>query len=175
MKASQLTRRILVITLFLLSLAPAIAGADEMAYRIVGYLTKYDLKPVGDVEGHVTGEFVRRGLAFFTSGPAKGEVGVYVNVGTIDTTSTKTTARGESTITLEDGSSFTVKNLTESEPGHRGVNTVKAEIAKGTGRFEGITGKGTGTGRVVTPFHGETKSDAYYDMVVSYMLPKPRT
>jgi hypothetical protein len=176
MTVSQLSGRVAAAALFL-SLCPAVAHADEMAWRVVSYLTKNEQKPVGDVEGHVKGEFVRRGLAFFSSGPAKGEVAAWVNVGTFENTKGKGVAHAESTFTFEDGSSFTVRNVTESEPGPRGlsVGKVTVEFSKGTGRFEGITGKGSGTGRNVTPASGETKGDAFYDLVVTYTLPKSRT
>ncbi len=176
MTDTRFFRRIAGVALLLVGIVPASPKADELSWRVVHYLVMYDLKPVGDVEGHVAGPWVRRGLAFFKGGPADGEVAVYKNVGTTDQTKTRVTSVAEGTFTFEDGSSFTTKNTTTTEilpSGQRRAATV-IELIKGTGRFAGIEGKGTGTGRQLTPPTGETKGDAYFDVVLTYTLPKSR-
>ena len=48
------------------------------------------------------------------------------------------------------------------------------EFIRGTGRFEGIKGiKGavTFSGKEVTPYSKETKSDVYFDATATYILP----
>jgi len=170
----RLVRRSLV--LLMVGLVPAVASADEMSFLVVHQLTKFDQKPVGDVEGHVTQTFTRRGLAFFKGGPADGEVAVYVNVGTTDTTKEQRKATAEATFTFDDGSTFKTKNVTAGPPSTtlKKVSTVTAEVFGGTGRFAGITGTASGTGRTMTLNNDETRADSYYNVDVQYTLPKPR-
>jgi hypothetical protein len=60
-------------------------------------------------------------------------------------------------------------------PSVKSLRRVTVELMKGTGRFAGIQGKGSGTGKALTPYGDDTKSEAYFDVVVNYTLPKQRT
>ncbi len=175
MKTRLPVRRILGTTLFLLGLNPTLAAADEMSYRAVSYSVKNEVKPVGDVDGHVAGAFARRGLAFFKGGPADAEVAVFVNVGTTERTKEGGKTVCEFVFTFEDGSSFRSNNVTEIRvtPDGKRSSIVRSEISDGTGRFARIKGTGTGSGKLVTPDAGETKGDGYFDGAVTYTIPKP--
>jgi hypothetical protein len=176
MNPKQLLRWSIGFVLTLVSLAPAVASGEEMSWRQVSYLTKADMKPVGDVEGHTTATWARRGLAFLKGGPADGEVAVCVSSGTQENTKERATAVGETTFTFEDGSSFIVRSVTEFKmPSVKSLRRLTVELLKGTGRFAGIQGKGSGTGKQMTPYGDDTKSEAYFDVVVHYTLPKQRT
>ena len=147
------------------------AFADEMKWRAVTYVSKFDVKPVGDVEGHVAGTFVRRGLALFE----QGDVAVVVNTGTIDVTKGAGTYKGEGTYTFEDGSSFTAGFQGALQPppaGGKVAHKGSGEILGGAGRFDGIKGNFTFTGKSMTPYGAETKSETYYDTTATYTLPK---
>jgi hypothetical protein len=176
MNTKQLHRWSIRFALLWVSLAPAVASGEEMSWRQVSYLTKADMKPVGDVEGHTTATWGRRGLAFLKGGPADGEVAVCVSAGTQENTKEKGTAIGETTFTFEDGSSFVVRTVTEFKmPSLKSPRRLTVELSKGTGRFDGIQGKGSGTGKQLTPYGDDSKSEAYFDVVVHYTLPKQRT
>jgi hypothetical protein len=45
------------------------------------------------------------------------------------------------------------------------------EFIRGTGRFEGIKGAVTFSGKEVTPYSKETKSDVSFDATATYTLP----
>ncbi len=155
-----------------LALAPASGLALEMKYKIVTYLTKSEMKPVGDpAAGHVAGTWARRGLCLLP----KNEVGVYVASGEADGTKGKGTASGEVTCTFADGSSISSKFTLKADPLPGGLSAYsegKAEFVAGTGRYQGIKGSSTFTGRTYTPGAGDTKGDAVVDVVAKYTLPK---
>jgi hypothetical protein len=154
-----------------LALAPAAARAVDVQYDVVSYVTKLEVKPVGDAEGHVAGTWERRGLCLYSTG----EIATYHGAGTLDHTKGKGAAKGESTCTFEDGSSATVLWSAEMAPGPRGLTVFsagKGEYTRGTGRFAGITGTITFAGRAYTPVKDETKGDVVMITQGTYSLPK---
>jgi hypothetical protein len=152
-----------------LALAPRGAVAEEMRWKSVTYVTKMDVKPVGDVEGHVAGPWARRGVCLF----ANGEVAVYASGGTLDATKGKGTAKGENTCTLRDGSSITMSWTVSFEPGAGGLPVYgdgRGEYVRGTGRFQGIKGTFSFSGAAYTPNKDETKGDVVMDCEGQYTL-----
>jgi hypothetical protein len=151
-------------------LAPADGVAAEMKFKVVSYITRSEIKPVGDVQGHFAGTWERRGLCLMNE-----EVGVYVGSGTMDATKGKGVGTGTSTCTLEDGSSFSTTYTMDTEPGPKGLAVYKngkGQFTAGTGRFEGIKGTTTFTGRAFTPYKDEFKSDVVMDSVGQYTVTK---
>jgi hypothetical protein len=47
----------------------------------------------------------------------------------------------------------------------------KGEYIKGTGRFQGIKGSSTFSGKYITPYGKETKGDVVMDVTGTYTLP----
>ena len=134
------------------------------------YVTQFQAKPVGDVEGHVTGTFQRRGLCLY----ATGEVAVYLAEGALDITKGNGTVKGESTCTFEDGSSSTTTwsmKMTALPNGLHVYTEGKGEFVRGTGRFEGIQGTTTFSGKTYTPNKGDTKGDLVMEVEGKYTLP----
>jgi hypothetical protein len=170
-RASIALAALLVAVVALAALAPA-AAAEQMKWRAFAYVTKLDLAPVGDVEGHVKGPFTRRGLLLLDTG----EVAVYANSGVLDQTKGRGSFDGEATATFDDGSSFTLafRGTLVPGPGGKppGVYAIDGQFLRGTGRFDGIAGQVKATGRLLTPFAGETKGDAYYESTAEYTLPR---
>jgi hypothetical protein len=153
-----------------LALAPAAAAAGEMKWKSITYVTKMDVKPVGDVEGHMAGTWSRRGVCLF----ADGEVAVYASGGTLDGSKGKGLVNGENTCTLRDGSSLTMAWTVKFEPGPGGLPVYKegkGEYVRGTGRFQGIKGTISFTGAAYTPNKDETKGDVVMDCEGHYTLP----
>lgn len=164
-------RRSVVPAFFILGfllLAPVSTAAAEMKYRTVSQFSKLETKPVGDVDGHMAGNWMRRGVCLLPK-----EVGVYSATGTVDYTKGKGTAKGESTCTFGDGSSFSTTLTNTVEPLGGGLSEYKgaAKFTKGTGRFAGIQGAITYVGRTYTPMNADTRSDLVTDNVVKYTLP----
>jgi hypothetical protein len=158
-----------------LLLMPAIqaeAKTVKVKFRVVNYLAKGEWSPVGDVEGHVIGFFSRVGLVFFENG----EVATYSNRGTFDSTKGHSSYVGYGLVTYEDGSTTTSKfqgTSTPIEGTKLKASKGTGEYIKGTGRFEGIKGTFSVTGRRLMPFSKKTgtRGDAYFDVTATYTLP----
>jgi hypothetical protein len=170
-KLSDFAIGFLLVISIMLGFSSTNLQAEEMKWRITTYVTKLDLAPVGDVEGHVKGPYTRRGLVILDSG----EIGLYLNTGVIEQTKGKGSFEGDMSITFEDGSSFAgaIRGTLEPGSGGKPLGLYKATGAfvSGTGRFQGITGSITSTGKLLTPFGQETKGDSYFDVVANYKLP----
>lgn len=152
-----------------LSLAPGRAVAEQIKYRVFSYVTKSEIKPVGDVEGHMAGTWERRGMCEMSTG----ELGVYAASGTLDGTKGKGTAKGETTCTFADGSKLVNVWTTDFERGPDGLNVYKngkGEFSAGTGRFEGIKGKFTFAGKAYTPMKDDMRSDVVMDAEGEYTV-----
>ena len=161
---------ILLVVAWVLVSAP-LAEAKTEKFRVVNYLVKVEWSPVGDVEGHVIGFWLRRGLVFFENG----EVATYSNRGTFDSTKGHNSYVGYGLVTYEDGSTTVSKlqgNLTPIEGTKQRSGKGTGEYIKGTGRFEGIKGSFSYTGKQVTPYSKKegTFSDSYYDVTATYTV-----
>ena len=148
------------------------ARSETVKFRVVNYLVKVEWSPVGDVEGHVIGFFLRSGLVFYENG----EVATYSNRGTFDSTKGHSSWEGYGLVTYEDGSTTISKiqgTLTPIEATKQRSGKGTGEYIKGTGRFEGIKGSFSYTGRQVTPYSEKegTFSDSYYDVTSTYTVP----
>ena len=162
---------ILLVVAWVLVSAP-LAEAKTEKFRVVNYLVKVEWSPVGDVEGHVIGFWLRRGLVFFENG----EVATYSARGWFDSIKGKSSYEGYGLVTFGDGSTTVSKlqgNLTPIEGTKQRSGKGTGEYIKGTGRFEGIKGSFSYTGKQVTPYSKKegTFSDSYYDVTATYTVP----
>jgi hypothetical protein len=174
MKKNKMTITVLgCIGIFLIAalvLLPATqVKAETMKYDATSQITKWECVLFPDVEGHKVGVFERRGVAIF-----KNEVAVLYLQGTFDYIKKKGTWEVYSQITFKDGSTFTYK-LQGAMTIVEGVKLIsgKGKYIKGTGRFEGIKGKLSLTGRYITPItKDKTKGDNWTEVTGTYTLPK---
>ncbi len=118
------------------------AGAETMKCRTATTATKEERIAVSDQEGHFLGLRILQGLAFFENGEIA-KLTVHVMYDSIP-------RKGVQVIsyyifTYEDGSTV----VTRDQPLISGTGSanVTGELIKGTGRFEGIKGTTSGTGR----------------------------
>jgi hypothetical protein len=144
------------------------ASAATMKYRTVLFHTKVEAIEVGDVEGHklLLGEST--GLASFETG----EVAVVTIKWIADYAKETATAPGYTRLTFEDGSTIDLKVLIKSRPGPKGKGRLfesTYEINKGSGKYTGIQGNGTSTGRRVAPLGAG--AHLYFDDILTYTLP----
>jgi hypothetical protein len=146
------------------------AVAEDLKSRITCYLTKVEAMPVGDVEGHVIIIFERRGLAILENG----ECAAVLIRGTADLTKHHGPFQSYAQWTYKDGST----NISKSEanmaisPGEKLPSFKgKGEWIKGTGKFQGIKGRFTFSGKYITPYSKETKGDVYFELTGAYTLP----
>ena len=146
------------------------AVAKDVKFSVTCYFTKVEAMPVGDVEGHFISVYEQRGVAIFENG----ECAAVLIRGTGDVTKGHGTFQSYSQLTYKDGSKTISKaeaNVAispgEKQPSLKG----KGEWIKGTGKFQGIRGGFTFSGKYITPYSKETKGDSYFEVTGTYTLP----
>ena len=161
MRWAVIVGTLLFLTVFLV---PTTQAADEVAYRATYHVQKSETMEVGDVPGHFVGFTESPGIIFMTKGPAKGEIGTRKAVSYFDIVKGKGTITGYFMYTFPDGSTMNTKatgTYTSVDGGKRNLFEGTYEETGGTGRFEGLKGKGTFKGERVGP--RETGGDGYVD------------
>jgi len=146
------------------------AGAETMKCRFAVTGTKNETISVADQEGHLLGVTILEGLAFFENGeiakirahaiydfiPGKGAQAIVYHIYTFD-----------------DGSTIVTRIQRLIAPGQSGPlsATSTGELIKGTGRFEGIKGTLSATGKAFPPrTEGEHERNVN-DVTFTYTLP----
>ena len=161
---------ILLITALIL-VPSSLAGEITSKHKIAAPITKMETVPVPDVNGHVIGVLERRGVAIYENG----ETAAYHSRLTFDSIKGgEASFSGYCDISFADGS-ISMTKFQGTVPVVEGKTIIKGtgEYIKGTGRFEGIKGKVSFTGKYVTPYtKDETKGDAVLDVTSTYTLPK---
>jgi len=156
----------LLVALLLVSVTQA--RAETVKYKLTAYGTKSEAIPVGDVEGHYIGVYEGRGLALFENG----EVATYLIRCTWDYIKGQGTNQGYVQLTYEDGSTTVAKfQGAGTKVEGRTLYKSKGEYIKGTGRFKGIQGHYSYSGKRITPYSKETKGDTYAEVTATYTLP----
>jgi hypothetical protein len=145
------------------------ARAETMKCRVAITETKDMSLPVGAQEGHVLGVHVLEGLAFFENGEI-----AKVKVESLYENETGKTAQaiGYDTFTFEDGSTIVARFQRLAVSDKNGNLSAKAstELVKGTGRFEGVKGTASATGKNFPPGKDEVLK-AMNDLTFTYTLP----
>ncbi len=140
------------------------AGADTLKCKNAQTATKDERITVGD-KGPVLGLYIMEGLAFCENG----EMAKVRTHGVFDSMPGKgAQALGYTTYTFEDGSSFVVRYqrlVTES-----GSAKVTSDLINGKGRFEGMKGTASATGKNFPPDKGEAMKSST-DAIFTYTLP----
>ena len=176
MRKSKMTYTVLVFLSILLVaaclLVPATqARAETVKIKYSTQFTKREVVPVPGEKGHIVGLYERRGVAI-----VENEVAAIAICGTLDGIKMKASFQGYTQLTFKDGSTWmlTHQGSLVRPPGEElGLYKIKGDFIKGTGRFEGIKGKYSGTGRYITPFtKDETKGDNWMEITATYALPK---
>ena len=130
--------------------------------------TKDERIPVNDAEGHQLALQIFEGLAFFENGEiAKVRVNAIVDAGPGGAQ-----AIAYQFFTFDDGSTMVFRrqrSVVADKPGTWSAQTT-AEIVKGTGRFEGIQGTSSATGKNFLPTK-EEPARITDDVTITYTLP----
>ncbi len=149
------------------------AVAETKKYRSVAQFSKAEYMPVGDVEGHILAIFEWRGLVF-----VDGEVGVCVGWTQVDLIKGVGPAQGYYKVTYEDGSTTVTKYQFAAKIASDGKTGLyengKGEFIMGTGRFAGIKGTDSYTGKRIMPISPglkEARGDFIIDGTMTYTLP----
>ena len=142
------------------------AHGETLTCKVCQYAVHLDSLRVDDAEAHVLALFSRKGVATLESG----EVVEYASWGTADLIRGTGAVRGYTLLTHQDGSIAlsVVEGITE-----RGSVRLTGAFTRGTGRFEGIKGVITISGKSRMPFdeERETLDNVYYEVTATYTLP----
>jgi hypothetical protein len=163
--------RFLIVALAVLAVLGtlSLARAETAKGRSVYHFVKIERIEVGDVPGHVIGVAEHRGLMSLDTG----EVATHISRLTLDYTNGSGTFQGYNSVSFDDGSTkiFKAQGRTTAQTG--GVSTFEATYTylKGTGRFEGIQGTGSFTGKRIAPLTAGASADCYLDFTETYTLP----
>jgi hypothetical protein len=140
------------------------AGAETMNYKYYTYVTKSVNDPVGDVDGHTVGHEVRKSFYVFENG----EVATSNGVVTGDLIKFSGPFMQYLTLNFPDGSTIIWK--VQGTFGGASAS-MKSEILKGTGRFEGIKGTQVSKGKYLPVEEGEAGPKGYGEGAMTYTLP----
>ena len=151
---------------------PILAGAETQKARVYCYVTEMYVMPIefAKVPANVISE--RRGLAEFENG----EVAAFLMRGAGKATPKGGPMEGFTQYTFNDKSTFVVKwqgQHTKEEGKQPPKISGEGTYVSGTGRFEGIQGDVTFTGKNVTPYDKEKGmlGDLIVDVIFNYTLP----
>jgi hypothetical protein len=172
------TKKLTVILFYILVISAWVlgsviqVGAETMNFKFISQVTRSEVFPVGDVEGHTVGVQVREGAVILASG----ELAWMRAINSQDMlrgTPTITTTDQYYTVTFQDGSAITAHTRVRSEtmPGKGGTGKWAGEITNGTGRFQGIKGTGAAEIKFIPPAKDELWPKALGEAAFNYTLP----
>ncbi len=175
MRKSKMTITILsCIGIFLVTaliLVPAAqAGKIISKHKIAAPIIKIEVVPVPNVKGHVVGVIERRGVAIYENG----KTAAYHSMLTFDSIKGQGgTYSGYCDLSFADGSTTITKFEGTASGAKPRLIKGTGKYIKGTGRFEGIKGKVSFSGKWVTPYtKDKTKGDIVLEVTSTYTLPK---
>ncbi len=146
------------------------ATAETLAFKSLTHVTKSEMVPVGDVEGHVISLTVREGVAVFENGDWAWIISTNVR----DLIKGAGTGDAYSTYKFMDGSTFIVHRKGTIEATPQGVTSAAkwtGDTINGTGRFKGIKGTITMSAKILPPEKGEPVGKSFSDGTLVYTLP----
>ena len=160
---------LIVVALFLLFAIQAGAEVTQEKGQIVYHVVKAEVIKVDDVPGHVVGIVDFRGLNLMDTG----EIATYTTKVTFDYINGNGTHWAYSQNTFDDGSVTRAKaqGTTRSLP--NGVSEFKGTYTTigGTGRWEGVQGEGTYSGKRMAPLTPGGPADCYQEWSGTRILP----
>ena len=159
---------ILVISVWILG-SGIEAGAETMKFKVYGYETKAESVSIGDVKGHTLALRTRSAFCVLENGEVATQIAVTFGdfikeSGSVISYQTLTFADGSTIITKTEGS---IDATAAGPSASRG----KREIIKGTGRFVGIKGTGTGSSKFLPVEKGEVGPKSIGELILTYTLP----
>ncbi len=148
------------------------AGADTMKFRVSNVVTKGEVYPVGDVEGHNLVFVIRDGAVTLENGEAGSMKALFIS----DVMPKGGSFLGYLILTFADGStillSFRPGTFSPDPEGKFAlIQQGSGELVNGSGRFKGIKGTMSMTGKVLKPTKGEVGGKGYNDFTLTYTLP----
>ena len=160
---------IVVIGIVFLGSVPQ-ATAETLNLKSFNHVTKSEMVPVADVEGHAVGVSVREGVAVFENG----EWAWQKIIQTSDQTRGAGTLESYSSFTFLDGSTIRLRSKGTFGATPQGVSSaakITGDIVGGTGRFQGIKGTYTNSTKLLPLEKGELGPKAVSEGTLVYTLP----
>jgi hypothetical protein len=161
--------RVLAVVLPAIITLPAAAQERSTSWREVLYVTVSETAQASGAPGHVVGIWAMNGLALFDDG----EVATMASARTLDVVRGLGAYVGYAVYTFEDDSTKTARlevRITESLPGGGNRQHGTFAYTNGSGRFAGIDGGGTFSGRQYRPT--EAGGDLLIEADARYTLPE---
>jgi len=159
-----------LIGLFAVAVLGRTAGAETLKWRQGLSVEKLESSQVGSMPGRVIGIGESKGVAFFENG----EVAATVNMFTFFYTDGSGPAVSFGQFAFEDGATFVIEFKVNATANKRDKTTeFKGEFSfiHGSGRFAGIKGSGTASGKRFAPLGAG--SVLYFDYTGNYTLSAP--
>lgn len=162
---------VLVISSLVLGSASQVV-AETLNFKFFSHVTRSEVFPVGDVEGHTFGIQVREGAVILASGELAWMRAVNSQDSVRGTTIITTTDQYY-TVTFQDGSTITAHNRVrvETTPGKGGTGKWAGEITNGKGRFQGIKGTAAAEIKFIPSEKDELGPKALGEATFNYTLP----
>ncbi len=137
--------------------------------RVVYHFVKTEVMQVGDVPGHIIGIVDASGLVFTDTG----EVGIFSNKISLDLINGTGSHQSYTVNTFEDRSTMVSvgKGITTARPDGTSTFEGRYTYTGGTGRYAGIKGGGSYTGKRLAPVTQGGPADSFFDTVGTYTLP----
>ncbi len=160
---------ILVISFWILGTAIQ-TGAETLNFKFLNHVTRYEVFPAGDIEGHNVVISMREGAAIF----ANGELAWMKSTNYVDSVKAGPyTFDQYYVITFQDGSKIACHNkgAAEASLGMTASEKITGEIINGTGRFEGIKGTASAQIKFLPLEKGEPARKALGEVTFNYTLP----
>ncbi len=158
-----------VISIWLLCFVPQ-ATAETLSYKSFTHAVKAEAVPIADAEGHLVRLTQREGAYIFQNGEFAWAKQVLYN----DLIKGAGTIIVYSTLTFLDGSTIITHSQTKAVANPAGVqtgSTSTGEIIHGTGRFQGIKGTITASGKTLPPEKGEPAGKVVGEGTYTFTLP----
>jgi hypothetical protein len=170
-KSMRVLFGILVISAWVLGSAIQ-AGAETMKLKVSNVVTKGESYPVGDVEGHNLLFLMRDGVVALENG----EVGSMKALVISNVMPNGGSFLGYLILTFTDGSTIVLNwqpGTFSPDPERKfaSIQQASGELVNGSGRFKGIKGTISMTGKVFKPMKGEVSGKSYMDFTLNYTLP----
>lgn len=171
MKMSKWFGLVVLILLMSLSTLVSAQSAQTLDVEATSYIVSSQWLPAGDEAGHSIGMQQRAGMANFSDG----SVAQYSTVSNFDFRRGKGgSSSGYSKFTFNDGATIVFSWTAKMIIGEYGLtlNEGQGIILKGTGRFAGIKGTSSFSGRQLKSAAEDPKGSAIQNATIRYTLPK---
>ena len=167
LRSKAIVMGLLVAIFLLIPFSQAVAAT--MKFRTVMFHKNAQVIKVSDIEGHIMAVAELTGLASLDTG----EMAVATVSAFADYIKGNGTAQGYIRLSFEDGSTIDYKYLHTTEALPDGKTSLfkskSVEITQGTGKYAGIQGEGSFTGKRIAPFG--TGAQLFLDTTLTYRLP----